>query len=90
MSSISALYVSDQTRRPVVASVNWTPTRTRLPLRRMLPSSRYRAFKRRPISEGARFEPLNRKLEDFEITIRFEKRPSAAMTSSVIPSLKKS
>ena len=29
---------------------------------------------------------LNGKLEDFEMTSRFEKRPSAAMTSSVIPS----
>ena len=33
---------------------------------------------------------MNGKLADLAMTSRFEKRPSAVMTSSVIPSLKKS
>src|SRR4051794_16581904 len=42
------------------------------------------------MSAGEAFESLNGKLADFEMTSRFEKRPRAVMTSSVIPSLKKS
>ena len=50
---------------PVVASVNSTPTRMRLPARRMLPSSRYRAFSRRPISAGEAFESSEREAGRF-------------------------
>ena len=90
ISSISALYVSDQTSRPVVASINWTPTRTRLPRVECCRRADSAHSEGDRFLQGRLFEFLNGKLEDFEMTSRFEKRPSAAMTSSVIPSLKKS
>ena len=88
MSVRSRSYVSAHSCVSVAASRSWVTIRTRVPARRMLPSSKVLTPRRAPISFSARGCCLKPMTEARAITFRARIFESCAITSSVMPSAK--
>jgi hypothetical protein len=87
-SAIFLSYESDQSWYPSDELTSCAETRTRSPARLTLPSSTAPTLSRCPTSRASTSFPLNVNADPRETTRRPSTRPSAVISSSVMPSLK--